>query len=115
MRRQILAVLATAFLSVPFAAAAAPDAQQQWATQRLHEAKQKLAAAENAKGEERQKLMSEHMKMMGETMGKMREMKPRDDMTPRQQKEWIDEHQKLMQTMMDQMMSEHHMLMMGCK
>lgn len=115
MRKQILAAVATAFLSVSFGAAAAPDAFQQQMAQRLHEAKQKLAAAEKAKGEERQKLMSEHMKMMGETMGKMQEMKPREDMTPQQQKEWIDEHQKLMQTMMDQMMSEHHMLMMGCK
>jgi hypothetical protein len=53
--------------------------------------------------------------MMGETMGKMREMQPRADMTPQQQKEWIDEHQKLMQAMMDQMMGEHHLLMMECK
>jgi hypothetical protein len=115
MRNHILAALAMAFLSLSFGAAAGPDAQQQQAVQRLHEAKQKLAAAEKAKGEERRKLMPEHMTMMGETMGKMRELKPREDMTPQPQKEWIDEHQKLMQTMMDQMMDEHHMLMMGCK
>jgi hypothetical protein len=36
-------------------------------------------------------------------------------MTAQQQKEWIDEHQKLMQAMMDQMMDEHHLMMQGCK
>ena len=115
MRSQITVAVAAIFLGASVAAVAGLDVQQQQAMQRLHEAKQKMAAAEKAKGEERSRLMSEHMKMMSETMGKMREMKPRADMTPQQQKEWIDEHQKLMQAMMDQMMEEHHMLMMGCK
>ena len=114
MRNTILAVLAAAFLTVSFGVAAGQDPVQQQMMQRMQESKHKLAAAEKAKGDERRKLMSEHMKMMDETMGKMREMKPREDMTPQQQKEWIDEHQKLMQSMMDQMMGEHHM-MMGCK
>jgi Mg2+/Co2+ transporter CorC len=60
------------------------------------EQKQKLAAAEQAQGADRDKLMEEHMKMMQETMGKMQAMKPRDGMSPQEQKEWIAEHQKLM-------------------
>lgn len=114
MRNAILAVLAAGLLGASLGAMAGPDATQQQLMQRMHESKQKLAAAEKAKGEERRKLMAEHMKMMDETMGKMAEMKPTADMTPQQQKEWMDEHQKLMQSMMDQMMGEHHM-MMGCK
>lgn len=115
MQNHILAALAVAFLSMSFGAVAGPDAMQQQMMQRMQESKQKLAAAEKAKGEQRSKLMSEHMKMMSDTMGKMQAMKPGENMTPQQQKEWIDEHQKLMQSMMDQMMEEHHMMMMGCK
>lgn len=115
MRNAILAGLATAFLTLSLGALAGPDSAQQQMMQRLQESKHKLSEAEKAKGEERRKLMSEHMKMMDESMGKMQAMKPRDDMTPQQQKEWIAEHQKLMQSMVDQMMGEHHMMMMGCK
>ena len=49
--------------------------------------------------------------MMQETMGKIQSMKPRDGMTPPEQKEWMEEHQKLMQQMMGQMMTEHHIMM----
>ena len=55
------------------------------------------------------------MKMMQETMGKMKSMKPRDGMPPKEQMEWMDEHQKLMEQMMGQMMTEHHMMMQGMK
>ena len=79
----------------------------------MQEQKLKLAAAEKAQGAERDKLMQDHMNMMQETMGKMQAMKPRDGMTPQEQKEWMAEHQKLMQLMMDQMMTEHHMMMQG--
>jgi hypothetical protein len=34
-------------------------------------------------------------------------------MTAQEQKEWMDEHQKLMEQMMGQMMTEHHILMQG--
>jgi hypothetical protein len=46
--------------------------------------------------------MQEHMTMMKETMGKMQGMKPRDGLSPQEQKEWIAEHQKLMDEMMGQ-------------
>ena len=99
------------FAAVPLASFAGQDEGQRQITQRMQEQKMKLAAAEKAQGAERDKLMQEHMKMMQETMSKMQAMKPREGMTPQEQKEWIEEHQKLMQQMMDQMMAEHHMVM----
>ena len=107
----ILALIAAA--AVPLATLASQDEAQRQITQRLQEQKLKLAAAEKAQGPERDKLMQEHMKMMQETMGRMQAMKPRDGMTMQEQKEWMAEHQKLMQLMMDQMMTEHHMMMQG--
>ena len=54
--------------------------------------------------------------MMQKTMGEMQTMKPRDNMTPQEQKEWMGEHQKLMDRMVGQMMDEHHLMMqMNCK
>jgi Flp pilus assembly protein TadB len=99
------------FAAIPLATFAAQDEAQRQITQRLQEQKLKLAAAEKAQGAERDKLMQEHMKMMQETMGKMQAMKPREGMTPQEQKEWMAEHQKLMEQMMGQMMTEHHMMM----
>ena len=40
-------------------------------------------------------------------------MKPREGMSVQEQKEWMAEHQKLMDQMMGQMMAEHHMMMQG--
>ena len=113
MKRLIATVAVIAFAAAPLATLAAQDEAQRQITQRLQEQKLKLVAAEKAQGAERDKLMQEHMKMMQETMGKMQAMKPRDGMTPKEQKDWMDEHQKLMDQMMDQMMSEHHMMMQG--
>lgn len=95
---------------------AKPDASQQLIIKRIQESKLKLQAAEAAQSAERQKLMDEHMKMMAETMEKMRNMTPRKGMTMMEHEEWMDEHQKLMQQVMEQMMDEHHVLIqMKCK
>ena len=51
------------------------------------------------------------MKMMEETMEKMRNMTPQKGMTMQQHEEWMGEHQKLMQQVMEQMMDEHHALL----
>ncbi len=108
-------VICTAGLMSAYAMAAQDEAQRQM-TLRLHQVKQKLNEAEAAKGQKRQKLMSEHMKMMQETMEKMRAMKPRAGMTMQEHEDWINEHQKLMDEMMGQMMGEHHLLMgAGCR
>ena len=85
-----------AFAAVPLATFAAQDESQRQVTQRLQEQKNQLAAIEKAQGAERDKLMQAHMKMMQDTMGKMQAMKPREGMTPTEQKEWMTEHQKLM-------------------
>jgi acyl transferase domain-containing protein len=90
---------------------AGPDANQQMIIKRIQESKLKLKAAEAAQNAERQKLMDEHMKMMAETMEKMRNMTPRKGMTMQEHEEWMDEHQKLMQQVMEQMMDDHHALM----
>lgn len=113
MKRFITTAALIAFAAIPLSSLAAQDEGQRLITQRLQEQKLKLAAAEKAQGAERDRLMQDHMKMMQETMGKMEGMKPRDGMTPQEQKDWMAEHQKLMQQMMDQMMTEHHMMMQG--
>ena len=111
MKQLVSALIVAIAMSVPFTASAGPDSNQQMMTQRIMQAKQKLAAAQAAQGAERQKLMQEHMEMMQNTMGQMLAMKPAANMTPEQQKEWIAEHQKLMEMMMGQMMDEHHLMM----
>lgn len=108
-----LAFCSIGFLSV--SALAGQDEVQRQITQRVVQAKQKLEAAEAAKGSEREKLMGEHMKMMHEIMGKMQAMKPKAGMTMEEHEEWINEHQQLMDDMMGQMMKEHHMQMEMCK
>jgi predicted P-loop ATPase/GTPase len=50
---------------------------------------------------------------MQQMMTQMQAAKPRDGMTPQQMREWIDEHLKLMDQMMSQMMDEHHLMMQG--
>ena len=104
-----LAVCSISFLSA--SAFAAQDEFQRQMTQKVMQAKQKLKAAEAAKGDERKKLMGEHMKMMHDNMGKMQAMKPKSGMTMQEHEEWMSEHQKLMDEMMSQMMDEHHMMM----
>ena len=113
MKRVLLAIATSALIGLPFVSQAAPDEAQRQMIQRIQEQKQKLTAAQAAQGAERQKLMTEHMKMMQGTMGKMQAMKPRADMSPKEKDEWMAEHQKLMDQLMGQMMEEHHMMMQG--
>lgn len=113
-KRMLNKLVATVFIaSLGFAttsAIAGPDIFQQQINQRLIQSQQKLKAAEAAKGAERQKLMEEHMKIMRETMTKMQAMKPKAGMTMQEHEDWINEHQKLMEQVMGQLMEEHHML-----
>lgn len=111
MNKTVIVAVMCAALALPLAASAGIDPMQQQVIKQAQQAKQKLAAAEKAKGAERQKLMQEHMTMMQETMGKMRGMKPKAGMTMPERDEWMAEHQKLMDEMMGQMMQEHHMMM----
>ena len=113
MKRILIAIATLALTGLPLASLAGPDESQRMMIQRIQEQKQKLNAAKAAQGVERQKLMAEHMKMMQGTMGTMQAMKPRADMAPKDQSEWLAEHQKLIEQMMGQMMDEHHMMMQG--
>jgi hypothetical protein len=113
MKKVLIAVLTGLALTMPLAGSAAPDEAQKQLIQREQEAKQKLAAAQAASGQERQKMMQEHMQLMQDMMKQMQKAKPREGMTPQQMREWIDEHMKLMDQMMGQMMQEHHMMMGG--
>ena len=113
MNKLIVAALASFAFLAPLTGAAAPDEAQKQLIQRAQEAKKKLSAAQAASGAERQKLMQEHMKMMRNMAAQMRKAKPAAGMTPEQMREWIDEHLKLMDQMMGQMMDEHHMMMQG--
>ena len=113
MKKELLAAaLLGLSIAMPLAALAAPDETQRMLIQRSQEAKQKLAAAQAAKGAERQKLMEEHMKLMQQMGAQMQAAKPREGMSPQEMRDWIDEHMKLMNQMMGQMMDEHHMMMM---
>jgi acyl transferase domain-containing protein len=113
-QRMLNKLVATVFIaSLGFAATSAiagPDFFQQQINQRLIQSQQKLKEAEAAKGAERQKLMEDHMKIMRETMTKMQAMKPKAGMTMQEHEDWINEHQKLMEQVMGQLMEEHHML-----
>ena len=113
MKRLLIAALTGIALGLPLSGIGAPDETQKQLIQRTQEAKKKLAAAQAAQGGERQKMMSEHMKMMQAMMEQMQKAKPASGMKPEQMREWIDEHMKLMQEMMGQMMDEHHMMMQG--
>jgi hypothetical protein len=55
--------------------------------------------------------MGNHLTMMQGIMGKMQQMKPPTDTSSSERKAWFDDHQKLMNEMMGQMMSEQNMMM----
>lgn len=105
----IFAVSCIGFISV--SAFAGQDFFQREMTQRVLQAKQKLQQAEAAKGAERQKLMGEHLKMMQDTMNKMHAIKPKAGMAMQEHEDYINEHQKLMEQLMEQMMGEHKLMM----
>lgn len=105
----IVAVSCIGFISA--SAFAGQDSFQRDMIQRIQQSKLKLQQAEAAKGFERQKLMGEHMKMMQDTMNKMHAIKPKANMTMQEHEDYINEHQKLMEQMMEQMMGEHKLMM----
>jgi ABC-type transporter MlaC component len=111
MRRTLIAAMAIAATFVSGVGVAAPDETQKQIMQRAQEAKKKLAGAQSATGQDRQRLMQEHMTMMQDMMGQMQQAQPRGTMSPEQRREWMDEHMTLMQEMMGQMRGQHQMMM----
>jgi hypothetical protein len=111
--RILVATLGAFALAFALPGLAGPDGTQQALIQKTQQAKKELAAAQAASGSDRQKMMETHMKMMSDIITQMQKAKPGTNMTPEQMREWIDEHIKLMNEMMGQMMDEHHMMMQG--
>jgi len=111
MKRRFLAAMAALVLAGPMLAYAAPDEAQKQLLQRSAEAKRKLDAAQAAQGTQRDKLMQEHMDLMGQMMKQMHSSRPGPNATPQQMREWIDEHMKVMDQMMSQMMDGQRMMM----
>jgi uncharacterized protein YicC (UPF0701 family) len=111
MKRRFLAAMAALVLAAPMLVYAAPDEAQKQLMQRSAEAKRKLDAANAAQGAQRDKLMQEHMDLMGQMMKQMQSARPGPNATPQQMREWIDEHMKVMDQMMSQMMDGQRMMM----
>lgn len=111
MKRRFLATMAVLVLAGPMLAYGAPDEAQKQLLQRSAEARRKLDAAQTAQGAQRDKLMQEHMDLMGQMMKQMQSARPGPNATPQQMREWIDEHMKVMDQMMSQMMDGQRMLM----
>ncbi len=96
-----VALFGALVLAFPLSLVAGSDGTQQLIAQQAQQAKKELAAAQAATGAERQKKMEAHMKMMSDVMGQMQKAKPASGMSPDQMREWIDEHMKLMNELMD--------------
>jgi hypothetical protein len=96
MKKLLASMIGAVAVAIAVPSSAAPDETQKQLVQRMQEAKKKLAAAQAAQGGERQKMMSEPMKMMQAMMEQMQKAKPASGMKPEQMREWIDEHMKLM-------------------
>jgi uncharacterized protein YicC (UPF0701 family) len=111
MKRRFLVAMSALVLAGPMLAYAAPDEAQKQLIQRSAEAKRKLEAAKAAQGAQRDKLMQEHMDLMGQMMKQMHSARPGPNATPQQMREWIDEHLKVMDQMMSQMMDAERMMM----
>lgn len=111
MKRILLVALATLVLAGPMLVYAGPDEAQKQLMQRSAEAKRKLDTAQTAQGSQRDKLLQEHMDLMGQMIKQMNSARPGPNATPQQLREWIDEHMKVMDQMMSQMMSAERMMM----
>lgn len=96
MKKQMLAAAMGLALALPGVLYAGPDHTQDQMISMLQQASKKLEQARGAKGAERDKLMTEHVKLMEEVTGKMQGMRPAAGLTPKQQQEWYDEHAKIM-------------------
>lgn len=102
---------ALAGMGTPLPGRSAPDEVQQQILRHFIESERKLAQAEKATGEERYRLLGEHLWGMVEALGQMRAAKPSDAMTCEQQSEWIAEHRRLMDQAMKQLIMQYGFLM----
>ncbi len=112
MKNKTLLSMIAMSVFLPTATWAGPDPAQRLLQERMHESQKKLEQAEQAKGAERERMMQEHMKTMDENMKRMRDMTPpKSGMSVKERDEWMMEHQKIMQMIMDQVKREHDLTM----
>lgn len=111
MKKVYAIAILTSLIAFSATALAAPDQAQRQMTQRIQEQKMKLGAIENAKGAERGQLMKEHIKMMQETLEKMHTMQPHAGVSVKEWEDWIAEHQRLLDQILEQVTDEQHLLM----
>lgn len=111
MKNLIVSLAVALALGASVTVSAAPDEAQRYAIQKAMAAKLKLKQAAAAKGAERKALMAEHMTMMKDVMDKMAAMQPKAGECSKEHMQWMQEHQALMQQMMEQMMGQHHLMM----
>lgn len=111
-RRNLLALALAApaiMLSVPAAAASKRPGHAKM-LKRLRDSGKTLDDAERSQGPERDRLMEQHMQMMGEQLRMMEEMKAPEDMSMEEHVSWIRDHQQVMQEMLTQMRRDHDMM-----
>jgi len=111
MIRNMALLVSLAFIGTPLPGWTAPDEVQRQILQYFIDSQKKLAQAEKAEGEERYVLIGEHMQAMRRALEQMRAAKPRPGMSPEEQSEWIAEHQRLMDQLMDQLMVQYGLMM----
>ena len=74
-----------------------------------------LEAEKAAPGQQRQAKMAEHMQMMDDAMQLLHGDHPPADATHAQHMAWMEEHDKLMGELVQQMQREHKLMMSECK
>lgn len=104
-----LAVLSA--IALPGVALAAADQIQIEMIRRAQQAKQALARTRAAAGAERDRLIEEHMALTRTLLEQMRAAQPGAELSPAQQRAWIDEHLRLMQEVLHQMDEMHRLLL----
>lgn len=107
----IARALVVAFaIALTLPAAAADDPDQRALAHRIERQRQALRAVEQAQAAERNRLLAEHLRAMGETLAQLQKLRPGGRMSLEELRDWMTEHQRLMELLMAQMMQEHHLL-----
>jgi hypothetical protein len=83
---------------------------QQQVEQQLAAAEATQEAAAKATAGVRQKLIGEHMQMLRQALQQMEEAKPQAGVSVQEHDEWIAEHQKLMDEVLQQMIKDQELL-----
>ena len=111
MISKVASAVLLALLGVALPGRAAPDEVQQQILQYFRQSQKTLVQAEEAEGAERARLIAEHMQAMEEALAKISAARPHPDMTPHEQSEWIAEHVRLMDQLMQQLIVQYSLML----